>query len=110
MQFTRDRTYVILNGEDGGQILERLKFIGIQSFSPVMKTGKELEEMKDVTLQLFKKVYQEGKTFKITTKRADKTFFMETDELNHLFGAHILQNVPNLKVNVKQPDLICGLK
>ncbi|MCQ6274402.1 tRNA 4-thiouridine(8) synthase ThiI [Bacillus sp. V3B] len=103
---TRDRTYVILNGEDGSQILERLKNVfGIQSFSPVMKTGKDIEEMKDVALQLFKKVYQEGQTFKITTKRADKTFFMETDELNHTFGAHMLQNVPNLKVNVKQPDI-----
>lgn len=103
---TRDRTYVILNGEDGSQILERLKNVfGIQSFSPVMKTGKELEEMKAVVLELFKKVYEEGQTFKITTKRADKTFFMETDELNHTFGAHILQNVPNLKVNVKQPDI-----
>jgi thiamine biosynthesis protein ThiI len=106
IKYTRDRTYVILNGEDGSQILERLKNVfGIQSFSPVMKTGKDIEEMKDVALQLFNKVYEEGQTFKITTKRADKTFFMETDELNHTFGSHILQNVPNLKVNVKKPDI-----
>ena len=30
---------------------------------------------------------------------------MDTDELNHAFGAHILQNVPDLKVNVKNPDI-----
>ena len=36
----RDRTYVILNGEDGKQICERLKGVfGIQSFSPVIKSG-----------------------------------------------------------------------
>lgn len=103
---TRDRTYVILNGEDAQQIMERLKGIfGIQSFSPVIKTQKDTEEMKDVVLELFKKVYLEGKTFKITTKRADKTFFMDTGELNHLFGSHILQNVPNVHVNVKEPDI-----
>ena len=37
----RDRTYVILNGEDGKQICERLKGVfGIQSFSPVIKVVK----------------------------------------------------------------------
>ena len=71
---TRDRMYVLLNGEDGHHIVERLKGVfGIQSFSPAIKTGKEIEQMKDAALQLFKKVYQEGNTFKITTKRADKT-------------------------------------
>ena len=30
---------------------------------------------------------------------------MDTVELNHEFGGHILQNVPNLKVDVKKPDI-----
>ena len=103
---TRDRMYILLNGEDGHAIVERLKAVfGIQSFSPAIKSGKELDEMKDAVLQLFRKVYKEGNTFKITTKRADKTYFMDTDELNHAFGAHILQNIPNLKVDVKNPDI-----
>ena len=102
----RDRTYVILNGEDGKQICERLKGVfGIQSFSPVIKVDKDLNEMKDAMLDLFKEVHLEGQTFKITTRRADKTYFMDTNELNHAFGAHILQNVSDLKVDVKNPDL-----
>lgn len=103
---TRDRMYILLNGENGREMVDRLKGVfGIQSFSPVIKTGKELEEIKDAALQLFKKVYQKGNTFKITTKRADKTFFMDTDEMNHALGGHILQNVPDIKVNVKKPDI-----
>lgn len=102
----RDRTYIILNGEDGREIMERLKGIfGIQSFSPVIKVQKDLDGMKEAVLQLFNKVYSEGKTFKITTKRADKSFFMDTGELNYAFGSHILQNVPDAKVNVKEPDI-----
>ena len=102
----RDRTYVILNGEDGKQICERLKGVfGIQSFSPVIKVDKDLNEMKDAMLDLFKEVHLSGQTFKITTRRADKTYFLDTNELNHAFGAHILQNVPDLKVDVKNPDL-----
>jgi thiamine biosynthesis protein ThiI len=103
---TRDRMYILLNGESGREMVGRLKEVfGIQSFSPVIKTGKEIEEMKEAALQLFKQVYQEGNTFKITTKRADKTFYMDTDAMNHALGGHILQNVPNLKVNVKKPDI-----
>ena len=102
----RDRTYVILNGEDGKQICERLKGVfGIQSFSPVIKVDKDLNEMKDAMLDLFKEVHLSGQTFKITTRRADKTYFLDTNELNYAFGAHILQNVPDLKVDVKNPDL-----
>ena len=102
----RDRTYVILNGEDGKQICERLKGVfGIQSFSPVIKVDKDLNEMKDAMLDLFKEVHLSGQTFKITTRRADKTYFLDTNELNYAFGAHILQNVSDLKVDVKNPDL-----
>jgi tRNA uracil 4-sulfurtransferase len=106
IESTRDRMYVILNGEDAIGIMDRLKGVfGIQSFSPAVKVEKDIDLMKDAALQLFKSVYKNGDTFKITVKRADKTFFMETDELNHLFGSHILQNVPDLKVKVKQPDI-----
>ena len=51
---TRDRTYILLNGENGHLIVERLKSVfGIQSFSPVIKSGKELEEMKEAVLATF---------------------------------------------------------
>ena len=56
-------------------------------------------------LIFLKKSIFQGQTFKITTKRADKTYFLDTNELNHAFGAHILQNVPDLKVDVKNPDI-----
>jgi tRNA uracil 4-sulfurtransferase len=103
---TRDRIYIQLNGENGLQMVEPLKAVfGIQSFSPVIKSGKDIEQIKETALNLFQNIFKEGNTFKITTKRADKTYFMNTDELNHALGGYILQNVPNLKVNVKNPDI-----
>ncbi|MFB6467679.1 tRNA uracil 4-sulfurtransferase ThiI [Cytobacillus sp. Hz8] len=102
----RDRMYVVLNGEDFEKIIVRLKKIfGIQSFSPAVKADKDLEKMKDAALQLFKRVYQEGDTFKITAKRADKSYPLDTGELNQAFGAHILTHVPNLRVDVRNPDI-----
>ncbi|MDZ5472527.1 tRNA uracil 4-sulfurtransferase ThiI [Bacillus sp. 31A1R] len=106
VEATRDRMYVVLNGENGESIIERLKGIfGIQSFSPAVKTSKDLDEMKEAALALFTKVHNEGETFKITARRSDKSFPLDTNELNHAFGSHLLKNIPNLKVNVKNPDI-----
>lgn len=51
---------------------------------------------------------QKGKkTFKVETKRADKTFELRSPELSRLIGAHILKNLADkygLKVDVHNPD------
>ncbi|WP_019154860.1 tRNA uracil 4-sulfurtransferase ThiI [Robertmurraya massiliosenegalensis] len=106
VQGQRERMYIVLNGDNGDEIIERIRGIfGIQSFSPAIKTSKDLEEMKSAALQLFREVYTEGKSFKITARRADKTYQLDTNELNQEFGAHLLKNVPDLKVDVKNPDI-----
>ncbi|AGK55212.1 tRNA uracil 4-sulfurtransferase ThiI [Bacillus sp. 1NLA3E] len=103
---SRDRMYILLNGENGDAIIEGLKEIfGIQSFSPAIKVEKDVEMMKDAALALFKRVYVEGKTFKITGKRADKSFPLTSEDINQEFSAHILQNMDDLKVNVRTPDI-----
>ncbi|MGJ7920414.1 tRNA uracil 4-sulfurtransferase ThiI [Neobacillus sp. LXY-4] len=103
---SRDRMYILLNGENGSGIIEGLKGIfGIQSFSPAVKVDKDIEKMKEAALTLFQEVYEEGKTFKITGKRSDKTFELTSEDINQEFGAHLLQNIDNLKVNVKNPDI-----
>lgn len=106
IELKRERMYVLLNGEDSVEIIEILKGVfGIQTFSPAIKVEKEIEKIKDAALALFKNEYEEGKTFKITTKRADKNFPLDTNEINHALGGHLLVNVPGLKVNVKTPDI-----
>lgn len=106
VQGQRERMYIVLNGDDGAEIIERIKGIfGIQSFSPAVKTSKDLEEMKEAALKLFREVYEEGKSFKITARRADKTYQLDTNELNQVFGGHLLKNIPNLKVDVRNPDI-----
>ncbi|PLR98153.1 tRNA uracil 4-sulfurtransferase ThiI [Bacillus sp. T33-2] len=102
----RDRMFILLNGENSDEIGERLKKIfGIQSFSPAIKSEKDIEAMKAAAIGLFKRLYSEGQTFKITTKRADKMFELDTNEINHLFGGHLLKNIPGLTVDVRNPDI-----
>lgn len=102
----RDRMFVKLNGADGEAAAQCLKEVfGIQSFSLAIKTEQDIDEIKNAALSLFEKVYEEGKTFKITSKRADKKFELDTGEMNHTFGSHILRNIENAKVDVKNPDI-----
>jgi tRNA uracil 4-sulfurtransferase len=102
----RDRMFILLNGENSDEIGNRLKRIfGIQSYSPAVKVEKELEKMKDAALALFKKIHIQGQTFKITAKRSDKTFELDTNEINAAFGGHILRNVEGLTVDVRKPDV-----
>jgi tRNA uracil 4-sulfurtransferase len=102
----RERMYVLLNGEDGREVAERLKKVfGIQSFSLAVKVEKDLDKMKLAALELFRSLYSEGNTFKITAKRSDKTFELDTNEVNYEFGGHLLKNIPGLKVDVRKPDI-----
>ncbi|WAA10141.1 tRNA uracil 4-sulfurtransferase ThiI [Fervidibacillus albus] len=102
----RDRTYILLNGEDWEPIANRLKHVfGIQSFSPVLKVGKDIEIVKEYSRLLFEKLNAENKTFKVSAKRADKDYPYNSDELNRLIGGHLLKQIKGLSVDVHHPDL-----
>jgi thiamine biosynthesis protein ThiI len=102
----RDRMYVLLNGENSAGVIVKLKNVfGIQSFSPAIKLKRSLEALKLTSLELIRSLYKEGQTFKITPKRSDKTFELDTDGINHTIGGYLLQNIPGMKVNVKNPDI-----
>ncbi|MFI8493906.1 tRNA uracil 4-sulfurtransferase ThiI [Peribacillus butanolivorans] len=102
----RERMYVLLNGVDHKPVIERLKGIfGIQSLSPAIKIERDIEVMKTAALYYLNHTLEEVGTFKITTKRADKDFPYNTDEINRALGGHLLRNTEDLKVDVKNPDL-----
>lgn len=102
----RERMYVILNGADHKEVIERLKGVfGIQTISPALKIERDVEKMKDAALYYIRQLSNEVHTFKITTKRADKDFPYDTNEVNHMLGGHLLRNTEELKVDVKNPDL-----
>ncbi|WP_108671301.1 tRNA uracil 4-sulfurtransferase ThiI [Peribacillus acanthi] len=106
IEATRDRMYILLNEEPVEPILEKIKGIfGIQSFSPAVKVEKDLEEIKKAALFYVQDIKEDIRTFKVTTKRADKEFPFDTDEINHSVGGFVLKNIKNLKVDVRKPDL-----
>lgn len=106
IQAGRDRTYILLNGENSAGIIEKLrKIFGIQSFSPALKVDRDIEKMKCAAIDLFTNLYKGNQTFKISAKRADRSFEYNTDDINQILGAYILENFPGIKVDVRNPDI-----
>jgi len=103
---SRDRLHIQLGEENGEEIIPRLeKIFGIQSFSPVVKVAQDIEEISQAGLALVQKSFTPGKTFKVSARRADKKFSLDTNELNYEVGSYILRNMDGLKVDVKNPDI-----
>lgn len=102
----RDRMHLILNGADSDVVMERLTFIfGIQNFSPVMRLERDVEIVKKTAVEMVREQYSKGKTFKISTRRADHDFELDTNEMNQLLGGEVLKNIEGIKVQVKKPDI-----
>ena len=102
----RDRMYLLLNGADSRVVMDRLQPIfGIQTYSPVVKVERDIEALKAAAIEMIRNVYQEGQTFKITTRRADHKFELDTNDINQLLGGEVLRNIEGIKVQVKKPDI-----
>lgn len=101
-----DFMYLDLHEAPEEAVIEKVKPIfGIQSISPVYIIEKDMEVAKKVVLDLLSQENLEGKTFKIMTKRTDHTFEMDTNQINLFLGDAVLEAFPDIKVQLKQPDI-----
>lgn len=67
-----------------------------------LKTNS-LEEINTELLNLLKD--KEFKTFKVTTKRSDKSYPINSMEISRKVGGTILKNISNIEVDVHNPNL-----
>ncbi len=96
-----DRLFIIT--EQIPETIEYLKKIfGIQSIVIAYQSNNNQEEILKLSLEVLKK--KSGDTFKVITKRADKSYPLDSNQLNNLIGTHLLKNT-NLKVDVKNPQI-----
>lgn len=103
-----DHIYVVLNGNDPEPVIEVLQDVsGIHSLSLVYKTDPEIENLKNVSLELIKK--EEGKTFKVKCKRADKSYPIISEEIIKHVAGNILANT-TLKVDVHNSDILLSIE
>ena len=102
-----DHTYIYLNGEDYENVSHRLKDVsGIFSFSPVYQVDKEMSQIEKCALNLAKE--ENKKTFKVDSRRVDKTFPLISDQINRQVASFVLKNT-EYKVDVHNPELLINI-
>lgn len=102
----RDRMHLLLNGENSTRIIPKLeKVFGIQNFSPSIRVEKNMPDIREMVQTIIKAVYQSGQTFKITAKRSDHSFELDSNELNRELGGAVMEVFPEIGVQMKKPDI-----
>ena len=69
---------------------------------------KDFNNLKETVLNLVKDL--SFKTFKVETKRSDKSYPLDSMEISRNLGAHILKNINDIKVDVKDPELLINME
>ena len=105
------RVVIRLRNQDFHNVEERLKYVfGIQNYSYAFAVSHDINEIKKAVFELVKLSLKHQKTFKVETKRSFKQFPMKSLDFSAYIGDYILENFPDLKVDVHNPDLIVGIE
>lgn len=101
------RLYVELNGESPEALAGALKKVfGLVSISPVRVCPSELDSIIKTAVEFVgQKELTKETTFKVTARRVWKPFPHSSQEMNHLVGSPLLRAYPQLKVQVKNPEI-----
>lgn len=95
------------NEDEYNLIVEKLKKVaGVHTISPAMVVDSDYGAIKEVAFELCK---DRSGTFKVETNRADKTFPLDSMSVSRNLGGDIIENFPNLKVDVKNPSFVVNV-
>jgi thiamine biosynthesis protein ThiI len=101
-------------GEDLESILDAVgRVFGIESYSPAVLCARDMETLHaEVTAAADRALLRRPNvsSFKIATRRVDKTFPMQSSEVNAELGGAVLGPHPDLRVDLNNPDLTVGVE
>ena len=103
-----DRVRMYIRCSNANVIVEKIRHVfGIHGIVVCHKVNNNVEEIKQKVLELLNK--ENFNTFKIHTKRADKTFEIHSMDFNNIIGSFVLKNI-NCKVDVHNPDILVTIE
>ncbi len=109
VKYYRDQGKVMMEVEnDIDRILKDLQNIfGIVVISPCVKIATDLTTIKETIVHYINDLTKDQKprTFKIDVRRANKSFPIQSPELNKMLGGVVLENFPSMNVDVHHPDV-----
>ncbi len=103
------RMYIEFNEKDLNSILDRVnKIFGIHEYLVAYKINTIDKEIRNKVLEIVKQ--EKFKTFKVETKRSYKNFPIQSLEYSSILGGVILRNIPDIKVDVRNPELTVNVE
>jgi len=97
--------------EYNDEIVQKVsRVFGVVSVTRAAVCEKNLESILEVAKDYLKDELSAAATFKVETKRADKTFPLKSPEVSREIGGGILAAFRNLSVDVKTPDVTLNVE
>lgn len=116
VKVTKNNNRIELNLADGvdyKEVISKIKNIfGVVTISPAMSGDSGYDNLIELVKELVRLKYEQKpfKTFKVTTKRIDKSIAMTSMQMNADLGEKILAEFENLDVDVNNPDVIIHIE
>ncbi|TDT60941.1 tRNA uracil 4-sulfurtransferase ThiI [Fonticella tunisiensis] len=97
-------------GDCSHELIDKVtKVFGVLSVAPADVVEKDIDKIGAAAVEQLKEI--EGiKTFKVESKRADKNFPLNSMELSRKIGGIILRNIPDIRVDVHNPDVVVNVE
>ena len=98
-----DSRILVSDFADMQTCLDRItKVFGVHSVCPAVEMDKD--DFDAICLQASSMMRDLTGTFKVQARRSDKRYFLDSPEINGRVGEYILNNNPQLTVDVKKPQ------
>ncbi|WHE08431.1 tRNA 4-thiouridine(8) synthase ThiI [Thermoanaerobacterium thermosaccharolyticum] len=105
---THGRIYVECDG-NVNEVIDKLKKVfGIVGMTVAKKVDLDLDAIYNAAIELMRSY--SGKSFKVETRRPNKSFPYESMEISRMVGGKILQNVEDVHVDVHNPDIVLNIE
>ena len=102
-----NRIYVPIQQKDEAPLLKALmKVFGIDLISVAVRIPVEMDGIKEAALNELRQLQKQRgiQTFKVQTKRTDKSFPINSQQISQDVGAYLLKHTQGLSVDVHQPE------
>ena len=102
------RIYVDLEDYDYEEIIEEVRQVfGIVGVCPAVRGEKSYENLKELALKMLEEKIEQGyKSFKVESRRGDKSFELNSQQMSLDIGGYLVYNVKDrIAVDVRNPEV-----
>ena len=111
LSVTREQGRFLVENPEGDvntdAVISRIRYIfGLTHFCPAAKTtATHIDDIRRLALEFFREHCRGKKTFKVETKRSDKSYPLQSGQISAVIGGDIFESDLGLTVDVHNPDI-----